>query len=77
MAQSEEERIRLRQNAKSVLDEALRTADYPLPVVIILPKHAVPGLVDSARRLIALENLKTSERDKIGTVMYDREKGLA
>jgi hypothetical protein len=77
VAQSEEERIRLRQNAQSVLDEALRTADYPLPVVIILPKHAVPGLVDSARRLIALENLKTSERDKIGTVMYDREKGLA
>jgi hypothetical protein len=77
IAQSEEEKLRLRQNGQNVLDTALGTDTHPLPVVIILPKHPVPSLVDFARRLVAIENLKGSEREKIGTVIYQQELGLA
>ena len=42
-----------------------------------MPKRAAPGPVSSARRLKALENLNASEREKIGTVIYQQERGLA
>lgn len=77
VAQTEEEKMLLRQNAQSILNEALGDATSPLPVVIVLPRRAAPGLVSSARRLKALENLNTSEREKIGSVIYQQEKGLA
>jgi hypothetical protein len=77
VAQTEEEKMLLRQNAQSILNEALGDTASPLPVVIILPKRVAPGLVSSARRLKALENLNASEREKIGTVIYQQEQGLA
>lgn len=77
VAQTEEEKMLLRQNAQSILNEALADATSPLPVVMVLPKRAAPGLISSARRLKALENLNTSEREKIGTVIYQQEQGLA
>lgn len=77
IAQTEEEKMLLRQNAQNILNEALGDAASPLPVVIMLPKRTAPGLVNSARRLKALENLNASEREKIGTVIYQQEKGLA
>ncbi|GIV67867.1 hypothetical protein [Caldilinea sp.] len=77
IAQTEEEKALLHQNAQDILDEALGNVASPLPVVIILPNRATPGLVSSARRLKALENLNTSEREKIGTVIYQQERGLA
>jgi len=77
VAQTEEEKMLLRQNAQSILNEVLGDAALPLPVVVVLPKRAAPNLVSSARRLKALENLNTSEREKIGTVIYQQEKGLA
>jgi DNA replication protein DnaC len=77
VALTEEEKILLRQNAQSTLNEALGDAASPLPVVIMLPKRAAPGLVNSARRLKALDKLNASEREKIGTVIYQQEQGLA
>lgn len=77
IAQSEEEKIRLRQNGQSILDTALGNTAHPLPVVLILPKHPVPTLVEFTRRLTAIETLKGSEREKIGTVIYQQELGLA
>ncbi|MEM4725287.1 MAG: hypothetical protein QXP01_09775, partial [Candidatus Hadarchaeum sp.] len=77
VAQTEEEKMLLRQNAQNILNETLGNAASPLPVVIVLPKRAAPGLVSSARRLKALENLNASDREKIGSVIYQREKGRA
>jgi hypothetical protein len=102
VAQTEEEKLLLRQNAQSILNDALgdvaspladmrqlpldalpilngalEDAASPLPVVMILPKRAASGLVSSARRLKALESLTVSEREKIGTVIYQQEQGLA
>jgi len=77
VAQTDEEKMLLRQNAQIILNEALGDAASRLPVVIVLPKRAAPGLVSSARRLKALENLNASAREKIGTVIYQQEKGLA
>jgi hypothetical protein len=77
VAQTEEEKTDLRQNAQSVLSEALGDAASPLPVVIVLPKRAAAGLVSSTRRLKALENLSANEREKIGSVIYQQERGLA
>ncbi len=77
IAQSEEEKIQLQQTAPSVLDSALGTLAHPLPVIIVLPKHPTPGLVATAQRMKALETLGRSEREKIGTVMYQQESALA
>ena len=77
VAQSEEEKMRLRQNAQNMLDQALGTMDHPLPVVMVLPKQAVPTLVNYTRRIKALEDLNNTDREKIGSVMYQQEKGLA
>ena len=77
VAQTAEEKLLLHNHAQSVLNEVLGDAASPLPVVIVLPKRAAPGLVSSARRLKALENLSVSEREKIGTVIYQQERGLA
>jgi len=75
IAQNEEEKARVRQTAQEVLDAVNEGVDSPLPVVIVMPKRATPGLINAARQLQAMETLSTSDRDKIGTVVYqDREK---
>lgn len=76
VAQTEEEKLVLRQNAQSILTEALGDAASPLPVVVVLPKGATPSLINAARRLEALESLNASERERIGTVIYQQERGL-
>lgn len=73
LAQTEEEKMRLRQNAQKILDEALGASTYPLPVVIILPNQPNPGLLHAARRKKALGNLGQTEREKIGTIGYENE----
>ena len=77
IAQSEEERLQLRRNAQSTLDDAIADGDYPLPIVMIMPKQTTPGLLIAAQRVIALENLKTDEREKIGTMILQQEKAFA
>ena len=39
----------------------------------MLPKRTVSHLVETTRRLRALEKLTTTDRDKIGSVMYKDE----
>ncbi|MEJ5223077.1 MAG: hypothetical protein WHV44_01385, partial [Anaerolineales bacterium] len=73
LAQTEEEKLHLRQNAQKILDEALGANAHPLPVVILLPSQPHPGLLQTARRKKALENLNSSGREKIGTIGYDNE----
>lgn len=77
VTQSEEEKLQVNQAAQGFLDEAVAPFDHPLPVVIMLPKRPVPHLVESTRRLRALEKLTPSDREKMGTVMYQQESGLA
>lgn len=77
LAESEEEKIGLRQSAQKILDEAILDINQPLPIVIVLPKQAVPSLTAFAQRTKALESLKNTEREKIGTVMYQQELGMA
>lgn len=76
LAQSEDEKMSLRQSAQAVLDSALGDIAHPLPIVIVLPKKATPGLVESAQRLRALESLSQSDREKIGLLYYNQEKAL-
>jgi len=73
LAQTEEEKRHLRQNAQRVLDEAIGEARHPLPVVILLPKQPAPGLLQAAQRKKAVENLGGAEREKIGTIGYENE----
>ncbi len=73
LAQNEDEKMRLRQNAQKILDEALSGSNHPLPVVILLPKYPNPGLLQSARRKKALETLSRSDRENIGTIAYQQE----
>jgi hypothetical protein len=77
LAQTEEEKMRLRQNAQKLLDEALGKSAHPLPVVIILPNQPNPGLLHAARRKKAVENLGRAEREKIGTIGYENERKRA
>lgn len=77
IAQSEEEKNHLRNNAQSILDQALGASEHPLPVVMVLPRQAVPALVDYGRRLKALEDMNVTDREKIGSFMYEQEKRLA
>jgi len=77
ITQTEEEKTQLRQTAQRVLDSALGNADHPLPVVIMLPKRVTPGLVASAQRVKALKSMGPTGREKIGSVMYQQELGLA
>lgn len=77
IAQSEEEKTRLRQNAQVVLNAAVGNDSLPVPVVIILPKRPVPNLVEAARRFTAIEKLTGTDREKIGTVLYQQELGSA
>jgi len=78
IAQSEDEKITLRQSAQMVLTSVLgEMSDKPIPVVIVLPKRVTPGLIEVSRRLVALENLNQSDREKIGTLAYEYEKNLA
>lgn len=73
VAQTEEEKMRLRQNAQKLLDEVLGGSSHPLPVIILLPKQPNPGLIQTARRKKALEKLSATEREKIGTIGYENE----
>ncbi len=73
LAQTEEEKMRLRQNAQKILDDALRNDTHPLPVVILLPRHPNPALLQSARRIKAIENLNQNDREKIGTIGRQNE----
>jgi len=75
--QTEEEKLNLRQTAQRILDEALGKNPHPMPVVIVLPQQPVPALLTYARRLQALENMSNAEREKIGTMMYQQELGMA
>jgi len=77
LAQTEEEKMRLRQNAQKVLEEALDTNPYPLPVIILLPNQPAPALLHAARRKKALTNLGRDEREKIGTIGYENERKRA
>lgn len=77
IALNEEEKLYFRQTAQSILDDALGDAGHPHPVVVVLPRQATPGLVTGAQRLRALDSLRTSEREKIGTVIYQQEKDRA
>lgn len=76
-ARSEEERTQVRQVAQGILDEVIAPFSQPLSVVIMLPKQAVPNLIEATRRLRALEKLTPTDREKIGSVMYQQEFGLA
>ncbi|MFN4293704.1 MAG: hypothetical protein ACK4JD_06195 [Thermoflexales bacterium] len=73
LAQTEEEKMRLRQNAQGVLDKAIGANNCPLPVVIVLPDRLHGGLLQAARRRKALKNLSNAEREKIGTIGYQNE----
>ena len=73
LAQTEEEKLRLRQSAQKRLDEALGASAHPLPVVILLPNQPNPGLLHAARRKKALETLSRSDREKISTIGYESE----
>lgn len=74
VAQNEDEKMTLRRNAENILTSALGDNNHPLPVIVVLPRQAVPDLVASAQRLKALENLTHSDREKIGSVIYQQEK---
>lgn len=76
-AQSEDERSQVRQAAQGILDEVVAANNHPLPVVIMLPKLAVPHLIEATRRLMAMEKLSNPDREKIGSVMYEQEHRLA
>lgn len=73
LAQTEEEKLRLRQNAQKILDESLEASDHPLPVAIMLPKQPTPSLLEAARRKRALANLSQRDREKIGAITYQNE----
>jgi hypothetical protein len=73
IAQSEEEKTHLRQNAQAVLDAAIGNGSHPVPVVIVLPKRPVLSLIETARRLTAIEKLSGTDRERIGTVIYQQE----
>ena len=73
LAQTEEEKMHLRQNAQKILDESLGTSAHPLPVVILLPKQPTPRLLDAARRKRTLTKLSQSDREKIGSITYKNE----
>lgn len=77
VAQTEDEKIGVRQTAQGILDEVVATTSHPLPVIIMLPRRAVPDLVEATRRLIAIEKLTSTDREKVGSVMYQQELGLA
>ncbi len=77
VTQSEEAKLQISQTAQGLLDEVVARFDHPLPVVIMLPKRPVAHLVEATRRLRALEKLTPSDREKMGSVMYQQELGLA
>lgn len=77
LAKTEEEKMRLRQNAQKILDNALVANPHPSPVIVVLPSQAYPGLLESARRRKALETLGRNEREKIGSIGYENETGHA
>lgn len=77
IAQTEQEKETLRHTAQSILEEALEGSKFPIPVVIVLPKRPVPDLILTARRLKALTNMNNTDREKIGSTMYEQEKKLA
>ena len=73
VAESEEEKLLLRQTAQSILDQAIGSTAHPLPLVIVLPRIVVPNLLTAYRRFKALSQMNTTEREKIGSVFYGQE----
>ncbi|NPV84913.1 MAG: hypothetical protein HPY45_02735 [Anaerolineae bacterium] len=76
IAQSEEEKVRLRQKAQNVLDEALKDQEHPLPIVVVLPKQPSSDLIEYARTKKAIDSLSQNEREKIGSLAMDSQRGL-
>lgn len=74
LAQTEDEKTKLHQVASATLDAVLEKYKQHLPVVVILPRQATPGLVSSARRYMALGRLTSSDREKTGKTIYDQER---
>ncbi len=74
IAQTEDEMLRIKQNAQSILNEVIGSARHPLPVVVVLPKQIGADVIHTARRRKALDSLDHSEREQIGMDMYRQEK---
>jgi len=74
LARSEEEKMWFRQNAQALLDSVSGMKPNPLPVLIILPHKVNPGLLNAAQRIKALMSLNQSEREKIGSIIWNDEK---
>lgn len=77
LAQTEDEKKYLRQNAEKILGDTLGASTHPLPVVIILPKQPTPSLFETARRKKTLATLSENDREKIGRNTYQYEDELA
>ncbi|MGB9897165.1 hypothetical protein [Thermanaerothrix sp.] len=77
LASSEEEKLWLRQNAQALLDSVLDTKPHPLPILIVLPNKVNPGLLNAARRKIALDSLDLNQREKIGSIILKDEQSRA
>ncbi len=77
IAQNDNEQKHLRQVGQKWLDEALESISHPIPVVIVLPKRPMPHLIQAVRKSVAIQQLTTSEREKIGSMIIDQEKAFA
>lgn len=72
VAQTDEEKSKLRQRAESVLDTMFEERDYPLPIIAVLPQRPMPELIEALRRLKTIEGLIQSDRDKLGSYLYEQ-----
>ena len=72
IAETDEEQVTLRQQAEAVLDTAFENQDHPTPVVVILPSRPMPELIDALRRFYVFKNMGQSDREKLGSVLYDQ-----
>jgi len=77
VAQTEEERLQLRQKAQSILDQVVGSLTHPLPLVLVLPAKAMPYLLPAKRRFKAIENMDEDSKEKIGKVFYQQERAKA
>jgi hypothetical protein len=76
LARDDDEVQYFRTNAERVLDEAF-PGDAPLPVVLMLPDSAPPGLIYNFQRLRALGKLNNTQKQKFGTELIDHERERA
>jgi hypothetical protein len=77
VAQTDEERLQLRQKAQSILDQVVGSLTHPLPLVMVLPVKVIPHLIPAKLRLKALEKNERDIREKIGGVFYQQERAKA